>query len=101
MPNPCNAIVNGVIQILYLECIFGRFVDAIWGFGGITLFVLLIIGGYKYISSGGDPKALEEAKKTLTYAICGTVLLSCAFLILKFIQVFTGVDVTRFKVTQP
>ncbi|KKU12184.1 MAG: hypothetical protein UX19_C0005G0016 [Candidatus Woesebacteria bacterium GW2011_GWA1_45_8] len=84
-----------------LEVVFANIVSAILGFAGIVLFVLLIMGGFKYITAGGDPKAVDGAKKTLTYAIVGFVLVASAFLILRFIEVFTGINVTVFRVFQP
>jgi len=85
-------------QLSDLEIVFGNIIGAILGLAGIVLFILLIIGGFKYITAGGDPKALEGAKKTLTYAILGMVFVACAFLILQFIQAFTGVNVTQFRI---
>lgn len=68
------------------------------GFAGIVLFILLVIGGFKFITSGGDPKAVEGAKKTLTSAIMGLVIILVAYLLLVLITAITGVDVTTFKV---
>lgn len=84
-----------------LEKVFGNVVQVVLALGGIVLFIMLLSGGFKYITSGGDPKGVEEAKKTLTYAIGGMILLAMAFLILRFIQQLTGVDVTRFKIYLP
>jgi len=98
----CAAISFGdVVQLKYLECIFGNVVTIILGLAGIVLFIMLIVGGFRYITSGGDPKSVEAARKTLTSAIGGIVLIALAFLILKFIEVFTGVPVTEFKIFQP
>jgi len=83
-----------------LEIIFGNVVKVALGFAGIVLFVLLIVGGMKYITSGGDPKAVEGAQKTITYAIAGLILILLSFLILVLIKQITGVDVTQFKITQ-
>ncbi|KKR86283.1 MAG: hypothetical protein UU32_C0018G0007 [Candidatus Woesebacteria bacterium GW2011_GWB1_41_10] len=79
--------------------IFGNLVSAILGFAGIVLFILLISGGFKFITSGGDPKAVEGAKKTLTYAIGGLIVLLLSYLFLVLIKEITGVDVTEFKIT--
>ncbi len=68
------------------------------GFAGIALFILLLVGGFKYITSGGDPKALEGAQKTITYAIAGLIVIILSFLILVLISTITGVDVTKFNV---
>jgi NADH:ubiquinone oxidoreductase subunit 6 (subunit J) len=69
--------------------------------GAILVFIMLLVGGFKYITSGGDPKAAEAAKKTITHAIMGIVLLVSGFLILRFIQVFTGAQVTNFNIIIP
>ena len=79
--------------------IFGNLVSAILGFAGIVFFILLISGGFKFITSGGDPKAVESAKKTLTYAIGGLIVLLLSYLFLILIKEITGVDVTEFKIT--
>jgi hypothetical protein len=61
---------------------------------------MLIVGGIKYTTSGGDPKSVESAKKTLTYAILGMVLVASAYLILRLIGEFTGADVTNFVIVR-
>lgn len=99
--DPCEAISDGVVQLRYLECIFGNVVNVILGLAGIVLFIMIIIGGFQFISAGSDPKKVESARNTLTYAIGGMVLIALAFLILKFISTFTGVDVTEFKIFKP
>ena len=85
-------------QLSDLEVVFANIVRAVLGLAGIVLFLMLLVGGFKYMTAGGDPKALDAAKKTLTYAIMGIVLVASAFLILRFIQEFTGIDVTNFRI---
>jgi len=92
---------DGVATLRGLEGIFQNLVSVVLGFAGIALFLMLVVGGYKYITSGGDPKSVESAKNTLTYAIVGIVLLASAYLILRFIGVFTGAGVENFRVFIP
>ena len=66
----------------------------------VILFLMLLTGGFKYLTSGGDPKATEGAQKTLTYAIGGLVLLAGSYMILNIIKTFTGADVTNFVITK-
>lgn len=89
-----------VATIKGLECAFSNFVSVILAFAGIILFVMFIVSGFRYLVSGGDPKAVEAAKGTLTQAILGLVILVLAFLILVLIKQITGANVTEFKVTQ-
>lgn len=83
------------------ECVFASVINAALAFGGIVLFIMLLMGGFQYITAGGDPKGVEGAKKTLTYAIGGTILLALSFLILVLIREFTGVEVTNFQIVRP
>jgi len=82
---------NDFNQLSDLEPIFANTVRAIIPFAGILLFLMIIIGGYLYMSAGSDPQKTGIAKQTLTYAIIGTVLVASAYLILRLIATFTGV----------
>ena len=86
-------------QISDLQKVFASLVSAILSFAGIVLFILLVVGGFKFITSGGDPKAVEGAKKTISYAILGLVLLLVSYLILVLIREITGAPVTQFNIT--
>lgn len=81
-----------------LETVFGNVVTSLLALGGITLFLMLLSGGFKYLTSGGDPKAVEGAQKTLTYAIGGLVMLAGSYIILKIIENFTGATITNFLI---
>ena len=83
-----------------LEDVLANVIKIVLGIAGITFFILLLSSGFKFITSGGDPKALEGAKKTLTYAIGGLIVIILSYLILLLIKDITGIDVTIFKVTQ-
>lgn len=90
-----------VATIQGLEGVFQNTINVALGFGGIVLFIMLLAGGLQYITAAGDPKAVDQAQKTLTYAIFGMVLLALSYLVLVLIKNFTGVDVTEFRVFQP
>ena len=88
-------------ELSQLEDVFESVVTSLLALGGIVLFLMLLSGGFKYLTSGGDPKAVEGAKNTLTYAIGGLVLLAFSYLILVIIGTFTGADVTNFVIFKP
>lgn len=56
--------------------------------GGIAL-LMLIIGGVQFVSSSGDPDAIEEARGKITSALAGLILIIFSILIMKII----GIDV--------
>ena len=52
---------------------------------GIIAVLMLIIGGIKYVISGGDQKKVTDAKNTVLYAIIGLVIALLAFAIVNFV----------------
>ena|SRR3989304_9560174 len=59
-------------------------------FAGVVALFLLIFAGIKFISSGGDPKSVDSAKKTATYALIGLILVFLSFFIIQLIGQITG-----------
>lgn len=84
-----------------LEPIVGNIISVSVALAGIAAFVMLLLGGIQYLSSGGDPKATQQARNTITYGIVGLALLILAWFALVFIEQFTGVKVTIFTVPAP
>ncbi len=84
---PQEGCPEGTSCTIFNECLnLSGFIDAIitWGMGIIaTLCVLmLIVAGFQYITSAGNPEAVESAKKTIQYAIGGLILLAMAYIII-------------------
>lgn len=52
---------------------------------GIIAVIMLIIGGIRYVVSGGDAKKVTDAKNTVLYAIIGLVLAVFAYAIVNFV----------------
>ena len=52
---------------------------------GIIAVIMLIIGGIRYVLSGGDSKKVTDAKNTVLYAIIGLVIAFLAFAIVNFV----------------
>ena len=52
---------------------------------GVIAVVMIIIGGFKYITSGGDSNKVSGAKNTLVYAIVGLFIVALAQLIVHFV----------------
>lgn len=52
---------------------------------GVVAVIMIIVGGFKYITSGGDSQKISSAKSTLIYAIIGLVIVALAQLIVQFV----------------
>lgn len=97
---PTPGATADVATLKGLEAIFSNVAGIALALVGITLFIMLIIGGFKLMGAGGDRDKPEQARQTLTLAFMGLIVVASAFIILRLIKEFTGVDVTIFKVTQ-
>jgi hypothetical protein len=67
-----NAIIKLVINIFSLIV-------------GVIAVIMIIIGGLKYITSGGDSGNVSGAKNTILYAIIGLVIVALAQIIVRFV----------------
>src|SRR6266498_1496191 len=81
-----------------LEAIFVNILTTVVGIAALALFVMFVIGGFRYLTSAGDPKAAGAAKSTITYAIVGVFLMAIAYLVFSLIEFFTGVPVKIFRI---
>lgn len=52
---------------------------------GVISVIMIIIGGLKYITSGGDSANVTGAKNTILYAVIGLVVVALAQFIVRFV----------------
>ena len=65
--------------------IFKQITNTILYIVGIIAVIMLILGGIKYLTSGGDSKKVTDAKNTVLYAIIGLVVCFLSFAIVNFV----------------
>ena len=65
--------------------VFKKVTNTILYIVGIIAVIMLIVGGIKYVISGGDAKKVTDAKNTILYAIIGLVICFLAFAIVNFV----------------
>lgn len=82
--------------ILQLQDIFQRIINLSVGVAFILVTVMLTWAGIRFLTSGGESKSLSSASNTITWALLGLLFLILAWLILRLIEAFTGVNVTYF-----
>lgn len=67
----------------------------------VIAFIMLIIGGIRWILAGGDEKAVEKARGTITAALIGLVVVLIAFALIKLVETFFGIHILTGGVTIP
>ncbi len=87
-----DCTVDGVATIQGLRCMVANILSVAITAIGFAGFVMLIIGSFRYLFSGGNSKGTETAKNTITFAVIGLVVALSSFVILNLIAKFTGVE---------
>lgn len=67
-----NSIIKTIINIFSLVV-------------GVIAVIMIIAGGFRYITSGGDSNKITSAKNTIIYAIIGLVVVALAQIIVQFV----------------
>ena len=82
--------------------IFKQITNTILYIVGVVAVIMLIIGGIKYLISGGDSKKVTDAKNTILYAIIGLVIAVLSFAIVNFViaSLPSGSDKTDANTSQ-
>lgn len=52
---------------------------------GVIAVIMIVIGGLKYITSGGDSGNVTGAKNTILYAVVGLVVVALAQIVVRFV----------------
>lgn len=94
----CLDQTHGEVTIKCFEAVFQNLVSVAASLAGIVFFIMLLVGGFRYLSSSGDPKKMEQAKGTITAGFLGVILIVAAYIVLVLIENFTGVPVTQFVI---
>lgn len=63
-----------------------RIINIALGIAGLVAVLFLVIGGFRYITSAGNEETAEQAKKIITNAIIGIVVIILAFVIIRVIS---------------
>lgn len=74
-----------------LPTVINRIINILLFIIGAASVIFLIIGGIRYVVSGGDQSAVTNAKNTILYAIIGLVIAILAYAAVNFVFTqFTG-----------
>lgn len=63
----------------------GNIVQIILGFLGILTVLIILLGGFKWMTSGGNEDKIDEAKKLISAGVVGLVIVLAAYAIATFI----------------
>ena len=59
--------------------------NAVITVAGLVAVIFVIVGGFNYMTSAGDPGKTKKAKDTILYAVIGLIICVLAFAIVNFV----------------
>lgn len=83
--NQACAGINGCTSTTSLDNIVKAVLRILSVIAGITSVIMIMISGYKYLTSGGDSGKVSSAKNTLVYAIIGIIVVAFSQFIAQFV----------------
>ena len=79
--------VDGLPQIVSSSSVLTDVLSIIFGVIGAVCVIMVVIGGFKYVTSRGEPQQTASAKNTILYAVIGMTVAFLAVAITNFIAV--------------
>ena len=82
------AIIRAVVQFILVVAF-------------VLAFIMLLIGGIRWITAGGDEKGVAGARNMITAALIGLVIVLVAYAIILLVETFFGVSIISGGITIP
>ncbi|HET9850405.1 MAG TPA: pilin [Candidatus Saccharimonadales bacterium] len=68
-----------------LSSILRHFINILSAIVGVVAVIMIIFGGFRYITSGGNDTSITSAKNTILYAIIGLIIVALAQILVHFV----------------
>jgi len=65
--------------------VLARIINIISVIVGVAAVIMIIIGGFRYIVSGGKQESVTSAKNTILYGLIGLIIVALAQVIVRFV----------------
>lgn len=97
--NDLDKAFEGASNLRFENMVSG-FVKLLLVIAGLAFFFILLIGGIKWIVSGGDKAHTEGARNQITAALVGLVIVFSAWAIIQLISTFLGVNLLNLVIPE-
>jgi len=87
-----GCFIDGIARLDCIPSLINAVVRGFLIFAGAVSLFLILWGGIRLVTSGGDAKQVEGARKIITSAIIGLVVVLSSFAIVYFIAYLTKSD---------
>ncbi len=84
-PPAVGAIISGVIGMLIIVAF-------------VLAFLYLLLGGFDWITAGGDKAKLQGAREKITNALVGLIVTAAVWAVMMLISDFLGLEFPNFTI---
>lgn len=75
----------GIPKVEASEAQLGNAMNVVYFWAGLIAVIIIIIAGFFYVTSAGEPAKTKRAKDAILYAVVGLFVVIFAFVITQFI----------------
>jgi flagellar basal body-associated protein FliL len=68
-----------------VSVIIGMIINAVLSLIGVIFLIIIIVSGFKWMTAGGNEETITKAKKNLSNAVIGLMVIFAAFIITNFV----------------
>ena len=86
------------LNSITIENLISALIIIILVIAALIFLFMLILGGIKYITSGGDKGQTESARSQITAALIGLVIVFAAWAIINLVSAFFGIDILSLNI---
>lgn len=81
--------------------VIGRIINIALGFLGVIAVAIILLGGFKWMTAGGNEDKTGEAKQLLGAGVIGLVIILCSWALATFIigQIYTATTGNEYTVS--
>ena len=87
-----NCVVDGIATLRCVPIFFGNIINGVFGFAAVAAVFFIVISGIKFLTSGGDQEKVGQAKKTMTFALVGLLIILLSFAVIRVVAKITNID---------
>jgi hypothetical protein len=83
--NPSSALCTRSQSLFGPNSIWTKIINTLIFVIGAVAVIMIVIGGFRYVISGGDASQVNSAKNTILYAVVGLVVALMSYGIVNFV----------------
>lgn len=86
------------LNAITIENLVSALIIIVLVIAALVFLFMLILGGIRYITSGGDKGQTESARSQITAALIGLVIVFAAWAIINLISAFFGINILSLNI---